>query len=211
MKVAVSFITSNYNESETIKKIELTDANYIHVDLMDGKFVENKNYTLSEITKLLSGVKKPLDVHLMVAEPLKYTEFYATLNTEYLTFHYEAVKDPILVINDIKEYGLKVGMSIKPGTSVRLIEEYLPLIDQVLVMSVEPGKGGQPFIEEVIGKVQELDAIRKHHNCHYVISVDGGVNNENIEMLKLNHVDLVVSGSYVCKSDDFQKQISSLR
>ena len=211
MKVSVSFITSNYKEELTIKKIEETDADYIHVDLMDGKFVENKNYTFSEIVKYLGNAKKKLDVHLMVSNPSKYIEQYATLNTEYLTFHYEAVTDPKSVITEIKSYGLKVGMSIKPSTSVDKVAHLLCQLDQILVMSVEPGAGGQEFMYEVVPKLQDLDAIRKQNNCTYIISVDGGIIVDKVELLKANHVDLVVSGSYICKSDDYQGQIDKLR
>ncbi len=211
MKVAVSFITSNYKEAETIKRIEETDANFIHVDLMDGKFVSNKNYTFGEIVKYLANSKKKLDVHLMVTNPIKHIEEYATLNTEYLTFHYEAVTDHENVIETIKSYGLKVGMSIKPSTSVEKVKHLLCKLDQVLVMSVEPGAGGQEFIYEVIPKLQELDAVRKNNNCHYIISVDGGIKEETMELLKANHVDMIVSGSYICKSDNYQQQIDKLR
>lgn len=211
MKIAVSFISSNYSEIETIKRIEETDADYIHVDLMDGKFVENKNYTFNDILKLLGQTKKKLDVHLMAINPEKYIEEYAMLNTEYLTFHYEAIKNHQELINKIKEYGLKVGMSIKPGTSIKEIEYLLPFLDQVLVMSVEPGAGGQEFIYEIIAKIQDLDALKKHHNYSFVISVDGGIRPDNIAMLKVNHVNLVVSGSFVCKSADYQEKINELR
>jgi len=204
MKVSVSFISSHYNEIETIEQIQKTDADYIHVDLMDGHFVEHKNYTFSEIVKYLGSSKKKLDVHLMTVNPQKYIEEYATLNTEYLTFHYEVVKDHLSIINEIKEYGLKVGMSIKPGTPIREIESLLPHLDQILVMSVEPGAGGQEFLFEVIAKIQELDALKKHHGYKIIISVDGGVRPENIAILKVNHVDMVVSGSFVCKSDNYQ-------
>ena len=211
MKVSVSFITSDYTEIETVKKIEATNADYIHIDLMDGKFVSKRNYSFKDIVKFLAGTKKKLDVHLMVNNPSKYLEEYATLNTEYLTFHYEAVSDPEKVIAEIKNYGLKVGMSIKPGTSVSKVEHLLCKLDQILVMSVEPGAGGQPFIFEVIPKLQELDSIRQKNKCNYIISVDGGINEETIQMLKVNHVDMVVSGSFVCKSTDYQAQIDKLR
>lgn len=207
MKISVSFITSNYNEIETIKRIEATNAEYIHIDLMDGKFVENKNYTFGEIVKFLHNSKKPLDVHLMVENPKRYVESFATLNTEYITFHYEAVKDPMTLIELIKSYGIKPGISIKPNTDVSKITRLLPYIDQVLVMSVEPGKGGQEFLEEVIQKIEQLSELKSN----YIINVDGGINNNNVSILSDLNVDQIVVGSYICKSNDYQKQIDSLR
>ncbi len=211
MKISVSFITSLYSEKETVNKLALTDADYIHLDIMDGKFVEQKNYTFSDISKIINHHSNKLDVHLMVSNPLRYLNDYASLNTEYLTFHYETVKNPEELISKIKDYGLKVGISIKPKTNVNKIKNLLKDIDQVLIMSVEPGKGGQEFIPEVIGKIQELVALRNQFNYSYIISVDGGINDLNIGLLKANDVDQVVVGSYVCMNEDFQKQINNLR
>ena len=180
MKVSVSFISSNYSLKDTIKRVSQTDCEYLHVDLMDGKFVENKDFNK-----------------------------YAMLNTHFLTFHYEAVKNPQNVINEIKDLGIGVGMSIKLETNISDIKNYLPLLDQVLVMSVNPGKGGQPFDERAISKIDELKSLKEQNNYHYVISVDGGINEDTIGLV--SNSDMVVSGSYICKSDNFQKQIDKLR
>lgn len=211
MKISVSFITSLYKEKETVSKLALTNADYIHLDIMDGKFVKNKNYTFSEILKIINHNPNKLDVHLMVENPHKYLEDYASLNTEYLTFHYEAVKKPEELIEQIKNYGLKVGISIKPKTAIKKIIPLLSKIDQVLIMSVEPGKGGQEFIPEVIAKIQELVEVRKKNDYSFIISVDGGVNDTNISILRANEVDQVVVGSYVCMKENFQQQIDNLR
>lgn len=211
MKVAVSYLSSKYKEAETIKLIDASNADYIHVDLMDGKFVESKNFTIAGISKLLSNTKKKLDIHLMTLKPEKYFEDLAMFNTEYITFHAESVtkvKDTILKINML---GLKSGISINPETNIENIKDFLSLIDQVLVMSVHPGKGGQEFIEEVIPKIDELIKIREDSGYNYIISVDGGINNETINYLKDKEVDMVVSGSYVCHSDNFNKQIDTLK
>ena len=211
MKVAVSYLSSKYKEAETIKLIDKSNADYIHVDLMDGKFVENKNFTISAVTKLLSNTKKKLDIHLMTLKPEKYFEDLAMLNSEYVTFHVEAVKNAKDTIDKLNMLGLKTGISINPETDLEKIKEYLPLIDQVLVMSVHPGKGGQEFIPEVITKIDELIKLRKDFNYNYIISVDGGINNESIDYLKDKDIDMVVSGSYICHSDNFNKQIDTLR
>lgn len=209
MKVSVSFISSNYSLKDTIKRVSQTDCEYLHVDLMDGKFVENKNFTYSDIEKLTNGINKPLDIHFMCENPSKDFNKYAMLNTHFLTFHYEAVKNPQNVINEIKDLGIGVGMSIKLETNISDIKNYLPLLDQVLVMSVNPGKGGQPFDERATSKIDELKSLKEQNNYHYVISVDGGINEDTIELV--SNSDMVVSGSYICKSDNFQKQIDKLR
>lgn len=204
MKVAVSFIKSKYNEIKTIDLINKTEADFLHVDIMDGKFTENKNYTFSNIVKFLKNNHKPLDVHLMTENPSKYIKNYALLNTEYLTFHLEATNNPQRIIDEIHSYGIKCGISIKPSTDISLLNPYLNDIELVLVMSVEPGMGGQKFLESTILKISEL----KQKQGNFLISVDGGINDETI---KLINPDMVVSGSYICMSDDYEKQIKSLK
>lgn len=211
MKIAVSYLSSKFKEKETIKLIDGSNADYIHVDLMDGKFVENKNFTVSSVTKLLTDTKKKLDIHLMTIKPDKYFEDLAMLNTEYITFHVEAVKDVFSTIEKINALGLKSGISINPETNIAMIKEYLPLIDQVLVMTVNPGKGGQEFISDVIPKIDELINIRKENNYNFIISIDGGINSESINYLQDKEIDMLVSGSYICQSDNFDKQINSLK
>ncbi len=208
MKVAVSFLKSKYNIKETIKKIEETNADFIHIDFMDGKFVENKSITFNEMKKALLNTNKMLDVHLMVNNPSKYINEFATLNTDYITFHYEAVKDVMKVINEIKEVGLRIGLSINPNTKISEVEKYLPYIDQLLVMSVIPGKGGQTFMESTIEKIEELISIREINKFDFIISVDGGINDETVSLV---NSDMVVSGSYICMSDNYQERIDRLK
>ena len=209
MKVAVSYISSKYKLTDTVKKIDESNADFIHVDLMDGKFVENKNFTIGEITKLLGNTKKMLDVHLMTLKPEKYVEDLALLNTEYITFHLEAVKEPLKTIECIKNLGLRAGIAVNPETNIKLIEPFLNYIDQILVMSVTPGKGGQEFIPDVLEKIDELIELKEKYN--FIISVDGGINERTITELKNREIDMVVSGSYICQSDNFNKQISNLK
>ena len=212
MKVAVSFISSNYDLDTTIKKIDESKADYIHVDMMDGIFVENNNFTVQDLKKMFKDTVKPLDVHMMVCSPNKYVKEFAKMkNVEYLTFHYEAHRRPIDVINMIRHTNMKVGLAINPETKVSHIIPLLNHVDQVLIMSVKPGKGGQPFMEDVLYKVETLKDIREENNYHYIINIDGGINGDTISKAKKAGVDMVVSGSYVCKSDDYDKQIDSLR
>lgn len=206
MKVAVSFIKNRFNsERETIKEINKTSADYIHVDIMDGKFVAKKNYNFSDIEKFIKGINLPLDVHLMTENPEKYIKDYALLNTEYITFHYEAVSDVKKVIDLIHSYGIKCGVSIKPKTNIEKLLPYLDDIEQVLVMTVEPGEGGQSFMMEMISKIDYLKKLNKN----FIINVDGGINDETIKYVQ--NADMVVSGSYVCMSDDFELSINKLK
>ena len=197
MKVSVSILSSSIKASDIVKELDKTNADFIHVDIMDGKFVENKTWTFGEIKKITSYSRLPLDVHLMVTNPERYIEDYAMLNTTYLTFHYEAVKDVNKMINLIKNYGLKVGIAISPETKVEVLYPYLKDIDEVLVMGVHPGKSGQSFIEETPSRIKAIkdEIIRQKTNT--IVSVDGGINNETAILCKESGVDMLVSASYL--------------
>ena len=205
LKVSVSFIKNKYNnEKKTIEEINYTSADYIHVDIMDGKFVENKNYDINEVSLFLRENVKPLDVHLMCYDLEKYIVEYADLMPEFITFHLEATDKVDEIIDMIHSYGIKCGISIKPNTSVKELLPYLDKIELVLIMSVEPGKGGQKFLHIAIDKINELRKI----NRNVIISVDGGINEETV---KLVNSDMVVSGSYVCMSENFEEKINKLK
>lgn len=205
LKVSVSFIKNKYNnESKTIYDINYTSADYIHVDIMDGKFVDNKNYDINDIIKFLDGNTKPLDVHLMCYDLEKYIVEYADLLPEFITFHLEATDKVNELIDMIHSYGIKCGISIKPETSIDKLIPYLDKIELVLVMSVEPGKGGQKFMPIAIDKINELKKLNKN----IIISVDGGINDETVRLV---NSDMVVSGSYVCMSDSFEGNIEKLK
>lgn len=204
MKVAVSFIKSLYDEKKTIELIDKTSADYIHVDIMDGEFVSTKNYDFDDIKLMVNGASKLLDVHLMVKHPLDYINDYASLNTKQIIFHVEADDDIYETINEIHSYGIKAGLAINPDTPVKQIEKFLDLVDTVLVMSVYPGKGGQKFIVDTSDKIKELN-----NYSDFLIEVDGGVNKDTISLTE--GADMVVSGSYVCESADYEKAIESLR
>lgn len=199
MKVSVSVLSSSINACDITKKLDNTQADYIHLDIMDGKFVENKTWTFSEVKKIISYSKLPLDVHLMVKDPLKYLDDYAMLNTIYFTFHYEAVKDVKGTIEKIKEYGLKVGIAICPDTNEEVLYPYLKDIDQVLVMSVFPGASGQSFIENSLNKIKTIKEEILRQNTNTVVSVDGGINDETALLCKEAGLDMLVSASYIHK------------
>jgi ribulose-phosphate 3-epimerase len=212
MKVGVSFISSDYDLETTISKIDESSADYIHVDMMDGIFVENANFTVQDLKKMFKNTKKKLDVHMMVCSPNKYVKDFVKMpNVEYLTLHYESHRRPIDVINMIRHTPLKVGLAISPETKVSHIVPMLNHLDQVLVMSVKPGKGGQKFMEEILYKIETLKELREQNGYHYVINVDGGINEETAKLVKEAGADMVVSGSYVCKSEDYNQRIESIR
>lgn len=199
MKVGVSILSSSIKAEDIVKKLDGSSADYIHVDIMDGKFVENKTWTYSEVKKIVSYSSLPLDVHLMVKDPAKYIEDYALLNTTNLIFHYEAVKDIESMISLVKEYGLKVGIAINPKTSEEVLFPYLKDIDVALVMSVVPGKSGQSFIENTPSKIKKLKEEIIRQGVKTIISVDGGINDETGLLCKEAGVDMLVSASYIHK------------
>ena len=208
MKVSASFLSSK-NIPNDLRKLNDTDVDYIHVDIMDGKFVKNKTMPFREMKHIYEFTSKRLDVHLMVDDPSKYIPLYAELNTEYITFHVEVLEDIKNNIDLIKSFSIKAGLAIKPGTKVNELIPYLPFIDMIIVMSVEPGEGGQEFIEESESRINEIRELIKSYNLDIVINVDGGINNNTVK--KCNSADIVVAGSYVISSDNFQDKISSLR
>lgn len=208
MKVSASFLSSK-NIPMDLQKLDQTDVDYIHVDIMDGKFVPNKTMPFSEMRNIYKYTSKRLEVHLMVEDPEKYIPLYAELNTEYIIIHVELEKDIEKCLNLIRKYSIKAGLSIKPNTPVSALVPYLPFLDTVLVMSVEPGAGGQEFIPESQEKIHEVKALLKEYGISAVVNVDGGVTSETVS--KCRECDIVTSGSYIVKSDDFQEKISSLR
>ncbi len=209
MKVNVSILSNTLKPLDIVKELDKTNADAIHLDIMDGKFVDNKTWTTSEIIKLTKYSNLPLDVHLMVNNPSKYIEDYAMLNTNNITFHYEAVKDVNKVINEIKDYGLKVGIAVNPDTDVKNIYDYLSNIDIVLIMSVYPGKSGQVFINETLDKIKELKDYIVNNNFKTLISVDGGINDETGKLCKEAGADILVSASYI--HNDIKNNIDKLK
>ncbi len=208
--ISVSFLTSK-DIPKTLKKLNDTNAEFIHLDVMDGKYVNNKTLPFSEVKHIYEFTDKRLDVHLMVESPSKYIKNYASLNTEYISIHLDTKEDLLANLKLIKSYGIKAGVAINPDEEVSLLIPYLPYIDLILVMGVNPGMGGQKFISKTIDKLKELQVLRKEYpNFNFKISVDGGVNNI-IASKVINYTDIIVSGSYVLNSNDYQKQINSLR
>ena len=208
MKIAASFLDIKEPKCEELNKLDSLDVDYIHLDVMDGVFVDNNTYTYEEFYDITRLTTKPKDIHLMVSDVKKYIDEFSKMNPEFLTFHYEAVSEVGSVINYIKDLGIKVGMSIKPSTDVYEIAKYLPYLDLVLVMSVEPGKGGQTFIEESTKKIEQLYNLRREENYNYKIEVDGGINDTTIK--KCYKADICVVGSFITKQD-YEQALRKLR
>ena len=208
MKISVSYLSSKKSMRETIRLIEETTADYIHVDLMDGGFVPKKNFTIEEVEELLEKHTKPLDIHLMVFDPIIYVPSLAKLNPEFITFHLEATKDIVKTIEAIKMQGIKAGITIRPDTDLYELMPYLSLVDLVLIMSVNPGEGGQEFMMSAVDRLQELLQIRKNNGLSFLTQIDGGINKDTIRLV--GDVDIAVSGSFICNSSNYQERINEL-
>lgn len=208
MQISTSILNAQ-NRAKTVMELNKTNTSYIHIDIMDGKFVSNTQFnTIKEINEINVISKYKLDIHLMVENPIKYIEQLGNMNIEYITFHLEVEKDIKEIISKIKEKNYKVGISIKPNTNIDKIIPYLKDIDLVLIMSVEPGKGGQEFLTTTIKRANKVKELIINNNKNIKIEVDGGINEQTIT--KLENVDIAVVGSYITKSDNYYKQIEIL-
>lgn len=196
-EVSGSFLSNNDKLYE-INRLNNSNVDYIHFDVMDGKFVSNKNITVSELPKLIDNAKKKIDIHFMVSNPDKYIEKICYYNIEYITIHYE-IKNLEDYIDKIKNYGFKVGIAIKPETDIEKIYYLLDKINLVLIMSVEPGKSGQKFID-VSDKINKLKQEIINRNLNVKISVDGGINEEVLTYVK--EADILVSSSFILSDLD---------
>ena len=197
MKVSVSILSSSIKAVDIVKRLDETECDYIHVDIMDGKFVENKTWTFGEVKEFVKHSYKKLDVHLMVDKPTKYIDDYALLNTDRKTFHYEAVSNISEMIEYVKNYGLRVGLAINPDTDPTVVFPYLEDLDMVLVMSVFPGRSGQTFIEESANRIKMVKDEIERRGLHTEVEVDGGINYENAVKCANAGVDILVSATYL--------------
>ena len=205
IKISPSILASN-DRIDSVKKLNNTTADFLHIDAMDGSFVPNTQMPIEEILELEKHSKIPLDVHLMVDNPEEYINNLENKNIEYITIHVEINKDINLLINKIKSLNYKVGLSIKPNTQVNDLIPYLDKIDLVLIMSVEPGFGGQQFMPESLMKAQKL----KELNKDIILEIDGGIKDTNIEEVK-KYIDIAVVGSYITNSNDYNEAINNLK
>ncbi len=212
MKVAPSILSANFGKlDQEIKDICEGGCDYIHVDVMDGHFVPNLTIGPVVVSSVAKSATKPLDIHLMVENNSFFIDLFKDLKPKYISFHIESEKHPHRVIQKIKDLGIKAAIVLNPHTSPQDIKYLIEDLDMVLLMSVNPGFGGQKFISSVIDKAKELKQLINQYNPNCLIEVDGGVNNKNIQQLKEAGVDIVVAGSYVYGSDDYKTAIKSLQ
>ena len=206
MQIAPSILSSDFARlAEEIESIKNCDM--VHIDVMDGHFVPNLTFGAPVVKCIRNYTELFCDCHLMISNPLQYAKDVAKAGADLSTFHYESDDDPLLVIEEIKKLGCKVGISIKPKTDVEEIFPYLDMVDLVLIMSVEPGFGGQSFMPEVLDKVVKLKELKKK----FVIEIDGGIDDKTILLAKKAGVDICVAGSYIFKQKDRIETIKKLK
>ena len=203
--VSVSILGSS-DKLEAVRLLNGTSCDFIHIDVMDGEFVANKAFSMSLVRKINRITEKRMDVHLMVRDVEMYVKRLRGMNIGYVTFHIEAVRDMDIegIIGCIRDMGYGVGISIKPDTDIGVLRGIIDIVDMVLVMSVEPGKGGQEFMIESVARIKEIRKMRRD----VIISVDGGINDMTSFLVD---TDMVVVGSYITSSSDYEERIERVR
>lgn len=215
MIVSPSLLSANFAElKKDIEKVEKGGAKWLHYDVMDGHFVPNISFGYSILKDVRKVTSLFIDVHLMISDPMKYVDEFIKWGADLITFHYESfeleneIKE---IINKIKSQNIKVGMSIKPGTPVTVVEPFLKDLDLVLVMSVEPGFGGQSFQDQAVEKIREIKEMIVSNQYDCLIEVDGGINDKTAALCKEAGVDVLVAGSYVFNHENPAEAIASLK
>jgi len=212
MLVAPSILSADFgNLANDVKAICDSGCDLVHVDVMDGHFVPNLTIGPVVVSAVAKAATKPLDVHLMVENNTFFVDLFAPLKPGYITFHMEEEKNPHRLVQYIRELGIKPGVVLNPHTPETAVEYLLQDLDMVLVMSVNPGFGGQKFIPNVVEKIKRLAILRDKINPNCLIEIDGGVNADNIEMLRDAGVDVCVAGSYVFKHESYETAINNLK
>tara|TARA_B100000683_G_scaffold240052_1_gene246943 strand:- start:445 stop:1104 length:660 start_codon:yes stop_codon:yes gene_type:complete len=214
IQISPSILSADFSQlGNEIKRLEQAGADLIHVDVMDGHFVPNLTIGPPVIKALKKNCSLKFDVHLMISPVHKYIEAYADAGSDIITIHPEATGDLGASISKIKELNIMAGVSLNPETNVSVIKEYLNQVDLVLIMSVNPGFGGQKFMPEVLNKIKELKNIQKEQNLNFDIEIDGGINFENSKIAIKAGANILVSGTTIFKSNngDIKKNIDLLK
>ncbi|MDO4384256.1 MAG: ribulose-phosphate 3-epimerase [Eubacteriales bacterium] len=210
-KVAPSILSADFSKlGADVQEICECGADYIHVDVMDGAFVPNISFGAGVMKSLNQVATIPYDVHLMIEAPDRYIEDFVTPNTEFITVHQEACRHLDRTIQHIKSTGCKAGVALNPATPIVMVEDVLDKVDMILIMSVNPGFGGQKFIPRALDKIRRLSEIREANGYDFVIEVDGGVNTVNCSDLKSAGTDILVAGSAVFKAENRKEAITVL-
>jgi ribulose-phosphate 3-epimerase len=198
--VAPSILSADFAHLDReIQAVTKAGADWIHVDVMDGHFVDNITLGPAVVSSLKKICQIPLDVHLMIENPEKYIEAFAKAGSDYLTIHIETTKQPLVLLNKIKSLGVKAGITLRPRTALSEIVPWLENVDLVLVMTVEPGFGGQSFMQEQVSKISELVKLRAQKKLNFLIEVDGGINAQTVA--QAHEADVFVAGNFVFKND----------
>ncbi|MBV5284243.1 MAG: ribulose-phosphate 3-epimerase [Paludibacter sp.] len=201
--ISPSLLSADFGNLEAAcKMINASEAEWLHIDVMDGVFVPNISFGFPVLEAVNKYCNKPLDVHLMIVHPEKYITRFAKAGADILTFHYETVENPLEIIELIKSEGIKVGITINPDVPVSVLEPYVDTVDLVLLMTVFAGYGGQQFIEDSYARIAELREMIERKNAHCVIEVDGGVNVQNAQQLFDSGVNVLVAGSAVFNANN---------
>ena len=214
IKLSPSMLACNFaNIGQDVEKVENAGADYLHIDIMDGHFVPNLSFGDCVVTSLRKVSRLVFDVHLMVDNPAAYIAPFAKAGADIITFHREAASriDCERIISDIKSHGMRAGISITPGTPVSEITEFIPYVDMVLIMTVEPGFGGQKIIPETFGKVADVKSFAEKLGKKLDIEVDGGVTVENFRELTSRGANVIVAGSAVFKAPDIAEAVRSFK
>ena len=212
MKIAPSILSADFgNLAEDVRKVSEAGADYIHVDVMDGHFVPNLTMGHMIVEAVKKACDVPLDIHLMVENIPFFIDMYKHLKPEFISFHIEEEKHINRVIQKIRNEGIRPAVVLNPATPVSLLEYIISDVDMVLLMSVNPGFGGQKFIPSVLDKIKELRDLASKKNPDLLIEIDGGVNDKNAPLLREAGADILVAGSFVFKSNDYKKAIESLK
>ena len=210
--IAPSILSADFsNLARDIDAAAKAGADWAHIDVMDGHFVPNITIGAPVVKSLKKATKLPLDVHLMITDPQKYWKDFQKAGADIIVFHIEAVKNAKELIEEIKASGIKAGISIKPKTPVSEIKALLPILDLVLVMTVEPGFGGQDFMEDMLPKISDLRKIIDDNKYNCIIEVDGGINGDTAKLCVKAGANALVSGNYIFSAADIKKAIESLR